>query len=137
VETSSTKQATMQPFTILCIDDEALGLQVRRAVLERAGYEVMTAIDGKTGISLFQEKPVDAVVLDYLMPGMDGGEVVRAMRSIKPTVPILLHSACVDVPDPVLKTVNATLAKGEGPETLILMVQQVIEESQSSAEKHR
>lgn len=119
-------------FTILCIDDEALGLQVRRAVLERAGYRVVTALDGETGVSLFRENPIDAVLLDYLMPGMDGGEVARVMRGIKPEVPILLHSACVDLPHDVLSIVDATLPKGEGAEALILLLQQVIEESESS-----
>jgi CheY-like chemotaxis protein len=127
----------MGPFTILCIDDEALGLQIRRAVLERAGYKVFTAVDGKTGLDLFASAPVDAVLLDYLMPGMDGGEVAVAMRDIKPEVPILLHSACVDLPQLVLEIVNSTLAKGEGPETMIARLQQLIDASQLQVRRNR
>lgn len=127
----------MAPLTILCIDDEALGLQIRRAVLERNGYQVLTAIDGETGVTLFQDNPVDAVLLDYLMPGMDGGEVAMAMRGIKPDVPILLHSACVDLPKQVVDAVHSTLAKGEGAEMLILRLKQLIDASHMPERNHR
>lgn len=120
----------MRPFTILCVDDEALGLQIRRAILELVGYQVLTAQDGKTALNLFVDHSVHAVLLDYLMPEMDGGQVAAAMRSIKPGVPILLHSACVDLPPETIKLVNATVAKGEGPETLINRLQLLIESSQ-------
>src|SRR5579859_5019110 len=68
---------------ILCVDDEVVGLRVRKILLERAGYEVLTAEDGNSGIELFATQPVDAVVLDYAMPGMHGGEVAKRMRQTK------------------------------------------------------
>ncbi len=83
---------------VLCVDDELIGLQVRKILLERAGYRVLTAPDGPEGLVLFNEEPVEAVVLDYSMPGMDGGEVASRMRQIKPKVPILLLSAYVGLP---------------------------------------
>jgi CheY-like chemotaxis protein len=116
-------------LTILCIDDEALGLQIRRAVLEKAGFQVLTATDGPQGLLLFADHAVDAVLLDYLMPEMDGGTVARAIRAKKPQVPILLHSACVDVPPEVVGMVDSTLAKGEGPQVLISRLEQLIEAS--------
>lgn len=122
----------MHALTILCIDDEALGLQIRRAVLERAGYRVLTALSGETGLGLFADNPIHAVLLDYLMPEMDGGAVAQAMRRIKPEVPILLHSACVDLPQEVLGIVDSAMTKGEGPETLIDRLHQLIETSQLS-----
>ncbi len=75
---------------VLCVDDELVGLKVRKILLERAGYQVLTAIDGASGLSLFEAEPIEAVVLDYSMPGMHGGEVASRMRGIKPNVPILL-----------------------------------------------
>ncbi len=60
---------------ILCIDDEVLGLEIRKVVLEREGYVVHTAADGPTGIHIFRQQPIDAVVLDFAMPGMNGGAV--------------------------------------------------------------
>lgn len=104
---------------VLCIDDEALGLQIRQAVLEKAGYQVLIAIDGPTGINLFQSQPIDAVVLDYGMPGMDGSQVAQALREIRPSIPILLLSAYISLPQEVLSMVDARVVKGEGPEALL------------------
>jgi CheY-like chemotaxis protein len=105
--------------TILCIDDEALGLQIRRAVLERAGYQVLTAVDGPTGLSLFRGQTVDGVVLDYYMPEMDGGAVAQAMRQERPEVPIMLLSAYINLPAEVVALADVTLLKGEGPVELL------------------
>jgi CheY-like chemotaxis protein len=104
---------------ILCVDDEAVGLQVRRILLERAGYQVLTAQDGMSGIEIFTAEPVDAVVLDYSMPGMHGGEVASRMRQTKPKVPILLLSAYVGLPDEVSSLVDIYMTKGEGAPALL------------------
>ena len=104
---------------ILCVDDEVVGLRVRKILLERAGYQVLTASDGYSGLELFANRPVDAVVLDYSMPGMHGGEVARAMRQTKPKVPILLLSAYVGLPDDVSSLVDVYMTKGEGAPALL------------------
>jgi CheY-like chemotaxis protein len=105
--------------TILCIDDEALGLQIRKAVLERAGYQVLTAIDGATGLTLFRGHAIDGVVLDYYMPEMDGGAVAETMRRERPSIPIMLLSAYINLPANVVNLVDVTLLKGEGPRELL------------------
>jgi CheY-like chemotaxis protein len=104
---------------VLCVDDEAVGLHVRKVLLERAGYRVLTAEDGYSGLELFANQPVDAVVLDYSMPGMHGGEVARRMRQSKPQVPILLLSAYVGLPDEVSSLVDVYMTKGEGAPALL------------------
>ena len=104
---------------VLCVDDEVVGLHVRRILLERAGYKVLTAQDGLSGIAIFASEPVDAVVLDYSMPGMHGGEVARQMRQTKPHVPILLLSAYVGLPDEVSSLVDIYMTKGEGAPALL------------------
>lgn len=104
---------------ILCIDDEALGLQIRRAVLERAGFRVLTATDGLSGLSLFRTQLVDGVVLDYYMPEMDGGAVAQAMRRERPHIPIMLLSAYINLPAEVVALADVTLLKGEGPVELL------------------
>ena len=103
-----------QPRLILCVDDETVGLQVRRLLLERAGYRVLTALDGPTGIEIFRREPVEAVVLDYSMPGMTGGEVARNLREIKPQVPILMLSAYTSLPPEVDGLIDQAMTKGEG-----------------------
>jgi CheY-like chemotaxis protein len=112
---------TMETKThlILCVDDEVVGLRVRKILLERAGYSVLTAADGRSGIELFATQPVDAVVLDYAMPGMHGGDVAKKMRQTKPEVPILLLSAYVGLPDEVSSLVDVYMTKGEGAPALL------------------
>jgi len=104
---------------VLCIDDEVVGLQVRKIILERAGYAVLTAPDGPSGLEIFAEHPVDAVVLDYAMPGMDGGQVAAAMRTKKPEVPILLLSAYVSLTPDITRNVDLYMTKGEGAPILL------------------
>ena len=104
---------------VLCIDDEQVGLQVRKILLERAGYRVLTALDGPTGLEIFANEPVEVVVLDYSMPGMHGGEVALKMRQTKPHVPILLLSAYMGLPADVTSVVDLYMTKGEGPPILL------------------
>ncbi len=108
-----------EPHLVLCVDDEMIGLKVRKILLERAGYRVLTAPDGTAGLELFSSEPVEAVVLDYSMPGMNGGEVASKMRQTKPHIPILLLSAYIGLPPEVLSTVDMYMTKGEGPPVLL------------------
>ena len=88
-------------------------------LLERAGYKVVTAEDGPSGLDVFAKEPVEAVVLDYSMPGMHGGEIAARMRQIKPAVPILLLSAYVGLPADVVSVVDVYMTKGEGAPVLL------------------
>jgi CheY-like chemotaxis protein len=130
IETNPFYPAAMETsasFTVLCVDDEAIGLQIRKALLEHAGYHVLTALSGEEGLLIFESSSVNVVLLDYLMPGLNGGEVARRMRGIRPEVPILMHSACVDLPADVRELVDDVLSKGEGPEALLHRLRQVLE----------
>jgi len=111
---------------VLCVDDEVLGLEIRRVVFERAGYTVLTACDGRSAIQLFRDNPVDAVVLDYAMPGMDGAQVARALRQIRPDVPILLLSAYLSLPEEVNQWINLLVNKGDGAPTLLRKVEELL-----------
>lgn len=106
-------------YTVLCIDDESVGLRVRKMLLERAGYRVLPADGGASGLELFAANEVDAVVLDYSMPGMSGGEVVVELRRINPSVPILMLSAYTTLPSDIVKMVDRTMTKGEGAPALL------------------
>lgn len=110
---------TEQHPLILCVDDEIVGLHVRRMLLERAGYRVLTAPDGPAGLEIFSREPVEAVVLDFAMPGMTGGEVADRMRRVKPSVPILMLSAYTSLPPEVTRIVDLSMTKGEGAPALL------------------
>ncbi len=77
---------------ILIIEDEDRILQFLRRGLTYEGYRVETAADGPTGLSLAREKPPDVVILDWMLPGMDGLEVCRRLRA-GGGVPILMLTA--------------------------------------------
>jgi CheY-like chemotaxis protein len=116
------------PHLILCVDDELVGLKVRKILLERVGYQVLTAIDGVSGLALFEKEPVEAVVLDYSMPGMHGGEVAERMRRIKPHVPILLLSAYIGLPPEVTSLVDLYMTKGEGAPVLLQKLESLLQQ---------
>lgn len=127
----------MAKSLILCIDDEALGLQIRKTVLERAGYRVLTAMDGATGLNLFAQESVDAVVLDYAMPTMSGADVAMEMRRMRKGVPILLLSAYVNLPPDVTGVVDRAILKGDGPEVLLARVREMLPEDASVAPEEK
>ena len=122
-----------EPHLILLVDDETVGLHVRRMLLERAGYRVLTALDGPAGLALFAAHPVEAVVLDFSMPGMTGGEVAVAMRTSKPAVPILMLSAYTALPPEVAGTVDLSMTKGEGAPALLKKVGSLFASAASNA----
>jgi CheY-like chemotaxis protein len=119
---------------VLCVDDELVGLQVRKILLERAGYQVMTALDGPAGLEIFHAEPVEVVVLDYSMPGMHGGEVAARMRQAKPQVPILLLSAYVDLSAEVTSLVDLYMTKGEGAPALLEKLESLLQPTNASHE---
>jgi two-component system KDP operon response regulator KdpE len=77
---------------ILAIDDDYLVLQLIQHSMERVGYEVIIAADGSRGIELFLKKQPHLVILDLMMPHMDGWETCRSIRSVS-KVPIIILSA--------------------------------------------
>ena len=80
---------------ILVIDDEPDTLRLVALVLKRQGYDVVTATEGKEGIKKAVTERPDLIILDVMMPGMDGFEVAKVLRSAKETsqLPILMFTA--------------------------------------------
>src|SRR5260370_4573043 len=115
-----------QKAIILCIDDDRAGLAARKELLEISDYEVLTAQSGEQGLGLFASHPIDAVVLDYKMPGMNGDRVARQMRRVKPDVPLLLLSGYSELPLNELSCVDAFLSKGESWSTVVSTLDRVL-----------
>lgn len=95
-------------------------------LLQTQGYQVLTALSGPEGLELFDANPVQAVVVDYAMPGMNGGEVAAEMKRRKPTVKILMLSAYVDLPEEALKWVDKRTVKGVSPTALLTDLYQML-----------
>lgn len=104
--------------TLLCIDDEENGLRVRKWLFEAEGFRVFTARDGPTGIDLFKSNPVDAVIVDYSMPKMDGIAVAQQLKKLRSAVPIIMLSG-YPVPAEADRSIDAIITKGESPSALL------------------
>ena len=111
---------------LLCIDDEPIVLYFTKLLLEAAGYDVLTADNGLDGVRVFDASHVDAVILDYRMPEMDGGAVARRMRELKPQVPIIMYSGFQVSPDDLDGLVDVYVVKGQDPRVLLMMVEQLL-----------
>lgn len=83
--------------TILLIEDNPDVAAIIRLELETAGFEVLTCFDGVSGLTLARERPPDLVLLDLMLPDMEGAEVARRLR-IKSKFPIVVVSA-IDKPE--------------------------------------
>jgi CheY-like chemotaxis protein len=99
-------------LVILCVDDDPAVLKPLEIMLQRRGFRVVTANGGRAAIELFPQIKFDAVILDYLMPGISGGEVARELRKERQSIPIILHTGYKDIDDPLLANVSCTLPKG-------------------------
>ncbi|MGN9811258.1 response regulator [Micromonospora sp. BQ11] len=86
---------------LLVVEDDASIREVAALGLRRAGFRVETAVDGRTGLAVWRSQPVDLIVLDVMLPGLDGLEVCREIRRTS-QVPILMLTARTDTVDVVV-----------------------------------
>ena len=87
--------------TILVIEDEAELVKVLRSYLEQAGFQVLTAYRGDSGLSTWEHKHPDLILLDLNLPGMDGLDVAREIRR-KSATPIIMLTARVEETDQLI-----------------------------------
>jgi CheY-like chemotaxis protein len=108
--------------TILCVDDELTPLTVRKCVLQKAGFHVITAGSAKDALEILRTTSVHLVVSDHLMPQMTGVQLVAEVKRMHPTIPFMLLSGVNDLPDGA-ELADEFLSKLEGPEAMISRVQ--------------
>ncbi len=89
---------------ILLIDDDCSLVEAMQAWLQEAGYQVTTAHDGRTGLTMARRRLPELIVLDVKMPGLDGWQTLEALREHQTTaqIPVVLLTACDD-PDNIRK----------------------------------
>lgn len=100
--------------TLLCIHRDPAQL----SLLQEKGYELVIATNGHDGLRLFRSRPVDAVVLDYGVSIVNGTVVAAEIKKVNPQVPIVMLADSVDLPGDALKSVDALVAKSDGPHFL-------------------
>ena len=79
--------------TILVVDDDPNSLDIAARLLQRQGYRIRTASGGEECLRLVATEPVDLILLDVMMPGMDGFAVCAALRDAGKHIPIILLTA--------------------------------------------
>lgn len=114
--------------TILIIDDETSFLNIIQLILGRAGYQVLTATDGKDGLSKARTLRPDLVMLDDMLPGMNGGEICAAIKNDPDMeqTPVIFYSAGNRVSDEnFIRQIraDATLHKPFKPQDVLKTVQ--------------
>ena len=117
---------------ILCVDDENVPLILRRLVLEKSGFQVIPAASGAEALDILNAQPVDLVLTDLLMPGLNGLELARKIKERSPSLPIILLSGVNEVPDDA-DCADLFLSKVEGPVAMCEKISEVLKKSRGTA----
>ncbi|MDO9303052.1 MAG: response regulator [Anaerolineales bacterium] len=123
---------------IVCIEDEAEMIELIRLILGRRGFDVHGAPGGKEGLQMVRELLPDLVLLDLMMPEMDGWEVYQQMKADASTrdIPVIVVTARAQNIDKVLglhiAKVDDYIAKPFGPQELIDSVEKILNRKISS-----
>jgi two-component system response regulator VicR len=123
---------------ILCIEDEPEMIDLIRLILGRRGFEVLGAAGGKEGLEKVRQDPPDLVLLDLMMPDMDGWEVYQQMKADEKTkdIPVIVVTAKAQSIDKVLglhiAKVDDYIAKPFSPQDLMNSVEKVLGAKNSS-----
>jgi len=121
--------------TILVVDDEPKIVDICRDYLSAAGFKVITAADGARGLLLARNEKPDLVVLDLMMPGMDGLDVCRQLRR-EGTMPIVMLTARVEESDKLIGLelgADDYITKPFSPRELVARVRTVLRRAEGSS----
>jgi len=119
----------MHGLRILIVDDDKEFLALLSKSIESWGYEVISASGGKEALGMIKNKKADIVILDYLMPNMNGAETLEKIRRIDKKVPVIMFTASVQNMDTRIKESGADdyLLKPFNPEQLLEKVKKFLD----------
>jgi CheY-like chemotaxis protein len=106
----------MHTAKVLCVENHADNLQRLKFMLERAGYEVISASTGKQGVSMLQGQPIEGVLMEYDLPDATGAAVRAEMKRVKPEIPVLLFAGIGSQTPFLIKFFDSYLRDPERPE---------------------
>ncbi len=124
--------SALSDFHILCIEDEPEMIDLIRLILGRRGFEVEGASGGEEGLEKIHNAPPDLVLLDLMMPDMDGWEVYQQMKAEETTkdIPVIVVTAKAQSIDKVLglhiAKVDDYISKPFSPQELLSSVEKVL-----------
>ena len=125
-------------FQILVAEDDKNTRRFLRAVLEDGGYRVLTAADGKEAMEILDREYVDLVVLDVMMPRMDGYEFTRLLREGGSALPVLMVSAKQLPQDKKMGFLAGTddyMTKPIDPEEMLLRIRALLRRARIASER--
>jgi CheY-like chemotaxis protein len=111
---------------LLCVDDDPATLDIRQRLFELEGFQVIATTDPKQALELCRTRNIDAAVLDYQMPGMNGGELAEAMKRIRPRIPVMIVSALPWLPEDAPACIDAFVSKCAPNSALIDTIAQLV-----------
>lgn len=120
----------MRKSRLLLVDDEAIILRTLFIELKERGYDVTIAQDGKAALQLFQQQPFDLLITDQMMSGLDGMELIRAVKKLSPTTVCLLLTGYQDWSQESLvrlSEVDDFLMKPCHPQEIYFRIQRALE----------
>jgi len=112
-------------ITILCVDDEETPRTLRKLILQKQGYQVITAASGAEALELLDRANINLVLSDQMMPGMTGTELTKSVKSLRPTMPVILISGVNEIPSDASHA-DRFISKAGGPELLFKTVVEVL-----------
>jgi CheY-like chemotaxis protein len=115
----------MTKAVILCVDDEEIPRTLRKLVLQKQGYEVVTANSGKEALAIVATRHLDLVLTDQMMPGMLGTELTRQIKLAAPAIPVVIISGVNELPADA-SLADRFISKIEGPEALFSGIAEVL-----------
>lgn len=110
---------------ILCVDDEELPLTLRKRVLESQGYQVIAACSAADAMRTLNDRTVDLVLTDQLMPDGTGTELTRSIKKKWPDLPVILISGISEIPADA-KYADLFISKIEGPAVLFAKISAIL-----------
>jgi two-component system NtrC family response regulator len=126
--------------TILIVDDEKNYLTILSAVLEDEGFEILTALGGREALEVHKTSDLDLIVTDMKMPGMDGIELLKHIKSVDPDLPIIMmtaHGTIDKAVEAMQKGAYSYILKPFDNERLIIYVKKAISMYQVVKENRR
>jgi CheY-like chemotaxis protein len=122
--------------TILCIDDNPTVLALEKSLLETNGYTVLSAPSGPTGLALARTNHLDAVVLDFRMPEMDGSQVAEVLIKEQPNLPLVIYSGSgYEIPEWLKWFAGSCLHKGDDPGALLAVLEKLTAKAKAASHK--
>ena len=125
---------------ILIIDDEEVLRDVLQAVLQREGFDVALAATAEEGLAIVETDEIDLVVLDIMLPGMDGHEALRNIKETNPALPVIIVTAYSSIDGAILAMKNGAyhyIPKPFKNEEVIITVNKALEQRRLARENER